>query len=191
MSDTLHFEAASHTYKLLPRGIVLPSVSSILRPIVDFSRVPPSALEFARARGTAVHKACELFDLGTLDTEDLDPQLEGYVSGWMKFMHEFKPELTQIETPGYHKTYLYAGTPDRWATHKGKRILIDMKATHSLNPSVSVQLSGYSMMADAPADELWSVRLLSNGGFERTVHAHENATFMALLNVFMWKRKNA
>ena len=47
MADVLHFEATTHTYKLLPRGIELPSVSRIIQPLVDFSKVPRQTLEYA------------------------------------------------------------------------------------------------------------------------------------------------
>jgi hypothetical protein len=196
MSDTLHFEATTHTYKLLPRGIELPSVSRLIQPLVDFSSVPKATLEYAIERGHAVHKACELFDLGTLDPDSVDPAIAEYVRAWALFMYDWKPEFTEIEQPGYHKTMLYAGTPDRWATWKDRRgqqrrILIDLKSTAKLNPAVAVQLSGYSLMADEPADELWSVRLMNDGTYERVVHKLASATFLSCYNIFMWKRKNA
>ena len=195
MADTLHFEPTAHTYKLMPSGILLPSVSAIIAPLVDLSKIPVKNLDFARERGTAVHKACELFDMGTLDEEDLDEQIVAYVRAWAAFMYDWKPELTAIEQPGYHKSLLYAGTPDRWAlwkNAKGKplRVCIDMKATYKLSPAVQVQLSGYSLMADEPADELWSVRLKNDGTYERTVHKAATSTFLSCYNIFQWKRKN-
>ena len=191
MTERLHFEPLAHQYKLLPSGVVLPSVSEVIRPLVDFSRVPPATLEAARARGVAVHKGCELFDLGTLDEDDLDERLVPYVRAWAQFMYDWKPTWTEIETPGYHKTLLYAGTPDRRGKWEKKRILVDTKATYALSPAVQVQLSGYDLMGDQPCDELWSVRLLKTGEYVRTVHPAAHSTFLSCLNILRWQQKNA
>lgn len=193
-ADTLHFEAERHLYTLMPRGISLPSVSDIIRPLADLSSIPPATLEFARSRGHAVHKACELLDLGTLDEATLDERLVNYVDAWRAFCDEWSMKWEMIERPMYHKGMLYAGTPDRVGVsqgHKPKRVLVDIKATAMLNPAVAVQMSAYNLMLDKQADELWSVRLMPDGSFERTVHAPEISTFYACHNIFNWKKKNA
>lgn len=204
MADRLHFDEGTQTYTLQPSGIILPRVSSILAPIVDLSAIPKDTLDFARDRGKAVHRGCELLDLGTLDEDDLDEQLVPYIAAYAKFKDDWQPVWTAIEESGYHKTLLYAGTPDRrgWTTRRlvkgrivdtGKpyTILPDLKATYELNPAVQVQLSGYDLMGDKVADELWSVRLKKDGTYERTVHKPAHSTFLSCLNIFNWKRKNA
>lgn len=195
MADMLHFDHEKHVYTLLPKKIVLPSVSEIIRPLSDFSRIPQATLEFARARGVAVHKACELHDLGTLDEDDLDDQLLPYLDGWKKFCADHNPVHTLIEHPLYHDTMLYAGTPDRVSAIGGRTIVLDIKATATLNPAVAVQLSAYGMMAARYLDQniagYWSVRLLPSGGYEIVNHANATSTFIACHNVFNWKRKNA
>lgn len=193
--DTLHFDQHKHVYTLLPKKIALPSVSEIIRPLSDFSRIPPATLEFARARGVAVHKACELHDLGTLDEDDLDDQLLPYLDGWKKFCADHEPKHLAIERPLYHDTMLYAGTPDRVSVVGGRTLVIDVKATATLNPAVAVQTSAYAMMAartlDTNIDGRWSVRLLPSGGYEIVTHADASGTFIACHNIFNWKRKNA
>lgn len=205
MADTLHFDEATHTYTLRPSGIVLPSVSEIIAPLRDLSSIPKARLDFARDRGKAVHKACELLDLGTLDVDDLDEQLVPYVQAWGQFMRDFQPVWTDIERADYHETLLYAGTPDRggrtsireengrkFETGVLYRIKVDAKATFALDPAVQVQLSGYDLMDEnGPADELWSVRLQKNGTYERKVHKAAHSTFLSCLNIFNWRRKNA
>lgn len=195
MAETLCFDPVKHRYTLHPSGVILPSVSEILAPVKDFSGIPPAVLEKARDRGTAVHKACELFDLGTLDEDDLDEQLVPYLAAWSKFMVDFKPDWTEIELPGYHNTLFYAGTPDRRGKQGGrgdrKRIVVDIKGTYSLDPAVSLQLSGYDLMGAEKCDELWSVRLLKDSTYVRTVHRAEHSTFLSCLNILRWKQKHA
>ena len=64
------FDPAAHRYTL--GGIVLPSVTQILRGLDDFSNVPARVLEKARDRGNRVHAACNLDVLGTLDENTVD-----------------------------------------------------------------------------------------------------------------------
>ncbi len=39
--------------------MIYPSVTEVLQPWSDFSRIPPAVLEAAASRGTAAHQACE------------------------------------------------------------------------------------------------------------------------------------
>jgi hypothetical protein len=152
-------------------------------------------LEFARDRGTAVHKACELLDLNTLDWDTVDTRIVPYINAYNRFIMEWHPTWTHIEQREHHKTMYYAGTPDRrgrvtMARGAVKTILVDIKATHALSPVVQVQLSGYDLMTATPADELWSIRLCKDGTYVRTVHKQAHATFLSCLNIFRWKQRN-
>lgn len=192
MTETLQFNEEKHEYTL--GGVVYPSVSEIIAPLVDFSRIPAATLEFARERGTAVHKACELLDLGTLDPLSVDKRVAPYITAYEAFLNSFSLRWTHIEQREYHKTMKYAGTPDRrgiWREiNKTRTITVDVKATYALSPSVQVQLSGYDLMAPEPSDELWSVRLCPDGTFVRTVHKPAHSTFLSCLNIFRWKQRN-
>lgn len=79
----LEFDSSSHTYRV--GGVVVPSVTQILSPLVDFSMVTPDVLAAKAAIGTAVHLACELYDMDDLIEYDLDPVLVPYFEGWKKF----------------------------------------------------------------------------------------------------------
>jgi hypothetical protein len=197
MTETLQFNEERHEYTL--GGVVYPSVSEIIAPLVDFSRIPAATLEFARDRGVAVHKACELLDLGTLDWTTVDERISPYITSYEAFLNSFSLRWTSIEQREHHKTMYYAGTPDRrgivreiltQGRESTKTILVDIKATYALAPSVQVQLSGYDLMTEKPADELWSVRLCPDGTFVRTVHKPAHSTSMSCLNIFRWKQRN-
>lgn len=190
MSEQLTFIAATHTYKLEPSGEVLPSVSEVISPLVDLSGIPSATLAFASARGVAVHKACELYDLGELDMDSLDPLWLPYLQGWIKFTIEHEPEWYEIEVPQWNRELRYAGTPDRRGLIKGRRKLVDIKATYALGPAVQVQLTGYDMMTPEPCDDLLSVRLCKDGTYELKQHEPARPTFLSCLNIMRWKARN-
>ena len=206
MSGFFFFDAATHTYTV--DEVRKKSVTEIISPLVDFSMVPESALEFARDRGTNVHKACELTDLGVLDFETLDERLQGYVMGWQKFMMEFMPTWDHIELPLYSEFYGFCGTPDRAGrvdVKEGKKItqkkiVLDIKSSAQLSPVVGVQLSGYATLLqrgisetdlkpEFEADELWAVQLKNDGTYRRKVYTPQHPVFLGLLAVSNWKER--
>ncbi len=184
--SSLHLDPATHTYTL--GGVVLPSVSEIIAPLTNYDSIPASVLGFARDRGHAVHKMCELFDRMDLDTNELDPRLVPYLDAWMLFCREHEPFWTSIEVSESHRTLKYAGTPDRRGIVRGKRSLIDIKATAELMATVAVQLSGYDLMEPA-SEQLLSVRLRPDGKYDLQVHKPVHSTFLSCLNIFNWKRR--
>ena len=95
----LQFSEEQHAYTL--NSVVVPSVTKILQivGISDFSKVPADILERARLFGTAVHKACELFDKGTLDERTLDTNLWPYLDAWFAFKKDYQLEFIEIEKP--------------------------------------------------------------------------------------------
>ena len=68
----------------------LPGISSRLRlaGLAPVPEDPSEAFLFAGERGTAVHKATELEDLGRLDPASVDPRIVGYVEAWRAFKRE-------------------------------------------------------------------------------------------------------
>lgn len=64
-------------------------------------------------RGTAVHRATELWDKGTLDEATVDPQIVGYVESWKRFRADLAYTPTHIEHRTYHPHLLVGMTIDR------------------------------------------------------------------------------
>jgi len=194
VTGVFKFDPGPHVYTL--DGVVLPSVSSILEPLKNFAGIPKAVLDKARDRGHAVHFACQLLDEDDLDWSSVDPQIEPYVRAWELFTKDHDPLWTAIEVSDYHKTLLYAGTPDRRGalrmpgTSKRVNAVVDIKATYALSPEVQVQLSGYDLFDETPADALVSVRLCKDGTYEAKVHKQAHSTFLSCLNVFNWKKRN-
>lgn len=161
--SVLTFDEATHTYRF--GGQVVPGVTSILAPLTDFSRVPPHVLEAAANFGKAVHRACELDDLGELDEATLDDALLPYLQAWRKFSAEHAVQWDQIEQPNYHATLRYAGTPDRFGKVNGRPTVVDIKSTAQLYPSVGPQLAAYANALQNPYADRLAVQLKADGTY--------------------------
>lgn len=180
----LTFDAEKHEYRV--DGQVVPSVTQILRPLMDFSFVRPDVLQAAADFGTAVHRACELDDLGDLDMEKLDPALAPYLVGWRMFCAEHACKWEAIEQQILHGSMRYAGTLDRAGLVKDKRAVVDIKSGTSLTPTVGPQLAAYARAYDpqgALLDRL-AVRLYP-GGYELKAYTDPSdwPTFASLVTI--------
>ncbi len=126
---SLHFDEATHTYTLVGPGLTigdgrrLISVTQALA-ILDGKRKDPFYLN----RGRMIHLATEYYDRDELDEASVDPQIQGYVWSYQKFLAstDFKPRM--IEARLYHPQYLYAGTLDRVGPLNGSEAILDVKS---------------------------------------------------------------
>ena len=143
----LIFDADKHEYRLA--GKVLPSVTQIIGAagLVDFSRVPPERLLLAQERGTAVHKACDLHDKGTLDYASLDPLVWPYLEAWVLFRNQTGFHVDQAELPIYSIKHGYAGTFDRIGMLQDPA-LIDIKTSEIISQATGVQTAAYLFACD-------------------------------------------
>lgn len=137
---SLQFDPIAHAYTV--DGVAVPSVTHILAPLNDLSRIPAATLEYKRALGTAVHAATELYDLGDLDESTVDPAVRPYLDAWVRFRTEMLLEIVGMEHRVYHAVHRYAGTYDRLAVMDGKLSVFDIK-TGEMYPSYGPQLAAY------------------------------------------------
>ena len=159
----LTFDQDKHEYRF--GGVVVPSVTQVLRPMINLDFVDADLLRRASAFGTAVHMACELYDTGRLDEDALDPELVPYLNGWCKFCREHACVWDLIEERVYHPTLRYAGTLDRRGNVDGHPSMVDIKSGTSLYASVGPQLAAYTH-ASTPvptAYRRYAVRLYPDG----------------------------
>ena len=187
----LTFDEASHTYRF--NGNVVPGVTSILSPLTDFSRVPAHVLQAASEFGKAVHRACELHDLQELDHNTLDPSLQPYLDGWIKFSQDHAVAWTCIEEPLYHATMNYAGTPDRIGSVNGELTVVDIKSTARLYPSVGPQLSAYANAEGIPFAKRLAVQLKADGTYVAKPYTDPTdwPVFASLLTLRNWCARNS
>lgn len=188
------FEPEEHTYWLgLER---VPSVSEILRPLTEtyLAAIPEAVLNWKRDLGIAVHKACELLDLGTLDEESLDERIVPYLEGYKAFRVDFQPQWNAIEQIVFDDVRRYAGTMDRAGELTTGPAIVDIKTSLQVQPSAAVQLWAYAMAHDEiEQPDLLVLQLLKDGTYKLvpfTQYDEYDATWNALLTLYGWKKRN-
>jgi hypothetical protein len=87
------------------------SVTETIKEIGFMLDYQPQDLEWYLTRGSHIHKATELYDLGTLDEESVDPLISGYLESYKLLCKKYSPE--EIEISAYDPIYGYCGTLDR------------------------------------------------------------------------------
>jgi hypothetical protein len=213
MSDStvpaIEFKEEDHSYWVSGRR--LPSVTQILKRagIVDTRWYT----EEGRARGTAVHRACQLFDEGSLDMRTVDPSIQGYVDGWAEFLTTTPPypgreKDWQAEVKLANLGMGYAGTADRIAWIRDPKrakdprprlVVIEIKTGQTLPPWTGLQLAAYAQIAQPPGSQMarplrWAVLLQGDGKFSVKDYSDDLfedwGVFQAALNVTKWKERN-
>ena len=148
ISAGLEFDPAAHRYTL--DGARVPGVTSVMVRALDFGGAPQAALELARQRGSAVHRAVELDLLGTLDDDTVTDMARPYLTQFRVWRHAvaFKPIAAEMRLAS--RRYGYAGTPDALGTMcdtpPGYVDLIDWKATAAVPITAGPQTAGYAQL---------------------------------------------
>ena len=187
----IEFKEDTHQYFI--DGKEVPSVTTILNSLTDYSFVNKELLERAANFGTAVHKATELYDQNNLDFNGLDESLLPYVEAWDMFLHDYKPEILSIEQR-IASIYGYAGTLDRYVAIDGQRFIIDIKSGTVVPKYTGLQLSAYSQAViegGGKVDERYVIHLQPcrykvipfNNPNDFTI-------FKSALNLYRWSMNN-
>lgn len=165
MSDFV-FRSEDHSYWIGDKQ--LPSVTQIISPLVDYSKVPPGKLEHKRNLGTAFHEAIKLYLHHDLDEESLDEQLNIPMRQFKEWFEddEFKdipsPAIIAIEKPFYSEKLKYAGTPDLVT----EDAIYDFKLRKYNPVADSLQLAGYAgLISDFPQKRKIVVEFSLEGGY--------------------------
>lgn len=147
----IFFDEAMHTY--LVDGQEVPSVTEILKPLSNrsYSSVNASVLEYARNRGSAVHEALEIYDLGG-DLEVV-PETAPYIQAYLEWEQIYKPRWIGVEQIVYTDSFgavdaPYIGTLDRIGyLNDGKLSVVDIKTSNPTKEalvSVCCQTAAYA-----------------------------------------------
>ncbi|MBC3906240.1 hypothetical protein [Undibacterium umbellatum] len=189
----LTFDEDSHTYRW--HNQVVPSVTQILAPMLDYSNVPAENLRRAQLLGTYVHKTTELYDLNDLDFDTLPDEIAPYLNAWIKFKRECEFEPATVEQKLYHKQLGYSGTSDRTGLIRGRMAVIDIKKMLSLGPVIGMQLAAYKELhthAGQKVLDRYALGLRSDGTYRMVPYKDESdyAAFMSLLTLRNWRLKH-
>jgi hypothetical protein len=146
---------------------MLPSVTEIIEPWVDFSKVPPATLKVAGERGTAVHEACALYAQG-IPALSIPPEISGYVESYKRWFDQLIDEAILVEERLFDYASGYNGQLDLVARTKGgENWLVDLKSPVTLSKSWRVQIAAYKNLCEKhgiKVDRAGSLRLRSDGG---------------------------
>jgi len=187
-------DEATHTYTVGSR--IIPGVTTAIKPLTNFDNIPPHVLEYKRGLGVAVHKACELYDLGTLDKASVDPAAQPYLDAWIKFLADTHFKIESLERIVYHQAYQYCGTNDRTGMLNGHSCVIDLKTTAVLSPAVGVQTAAYLAAANetlaVPLTHRFGLQLKPDGTYrlEEYKDRSDFSTFLACLQLHNWRTKH-
>lgn len=139
----LDFEERAHTYRL--NGMVIPSVTTIMKPISDaeYKGISQQTLDVAASKGTSVHEAVE--NWVKFRVEDIQPEFKPYFDAFLDWVDKFKPVFIGSEVRMYHRLLGYAGTVDLLVLIDGKLTLIDVKSTYNvIEKACGLQLEAYA-----------------------------------------------
>lgn len=199
----LTFDEFRHKYAW--NGQDVPGVTSILKPLIDLSHVPPDRLEKARQEGKAIHSMVEMDCAGTLDVEGLPEWMKPVYGAWSEFreISGFEPLANEMRV--YHRQMRYAGTFDllcvvpRCNGWQGRTALLDLKRSLYGGPVVGLQLAAYEEAAKSqgvttgvPRIRRGALVLSPAGKFELVPYDDKTdyLTFLALLTVERFRRRH-
>lgn len=195
----------NHIYRIEEQQVI--SVTQLLQAegFIDYSAVPEERLEKAKNFGTAVHLMTSLYDKDDLLEEKLDENLRPYLNAWIKFRKDAGVgfDILEIENKIGSKIFKIAGTPDRIVMFNGKRTVLEIKSTASLQPQIELQTAGYMLIYNKMAEEgslganfrvkeRLGILLKPDGTYKLENYDDKSdlAVFQSALNCHNWKKEN-
>lgn len=163
----IEFNEKDHTYLVDSRP--MPSVTQILDLLTyeDFAKIDRSTLEYASRRGTAIHEATEAYDIG--GEVEVDAETEPYITAYIDFCHDYKPNYFGIEEQVVNTQQGYAGTVDRYGLLGERPFVLDIKTVASPNRltyiKVCLQTYLYSLCTDYDNPMLLALFLKKDGTY--------------------------
>lgn len=150
--------------------MIYASVTEVLQPWADFSRIPPEVLANAALRGTAVHDVCATIARGlpVLNTPD---EIVGRVISFQRWFDLMVDEVLLVEERLVDIDLAYHGEPDLIVKVKhGEIVLVDNKTPLQLVKTWQLQCAGYWNLAvkkGITPDKCGSLRLHPDGGIAK------------------------
>ncbi len=140
MSD-FTFDEKDHIYRL--DGRILPGVTKTLEH--NFGTRPYWS-EWHAERGKAMHLAIHYMAENRLDWNTVDDRIKSRLSAFQKFLDETGYVIRYSEIKLFSRRYRFAGTLDLILEGDQGLLLADIKS--SIEPTVDLQLGGYSLLWD-------------------------------------------
>ncbi len=145
---------------------MFPSVTEVLSPWADFSKIPPDVLAHAAARGTAVHDACAAYASGVFVVRN-NEEITGYLDSFVRWFELMVDEVLLVEPRLVDTDFGFHGEEDLVVRSKHSEIiLVDLKTPVQLLKSWRLQLSAYNHLVikhGIRTDRVGSLQLDPNG----------------------------
>lgn len=171
---TIEFDGKTHTYQV--DGKLMPSVTEILDLLSykEMGNIDKATLDYASRRGTAIHEATVDIDLDGI--AEVDGETEPYVTAYMDFIRDYKPNYYGIEEKIANVPQGYAGTVDRYGLLGDRWFVLDIKTVASPNRltyvKVALQTYLYSLALGIDNPMLLALFLRKDGTY-RVVNCTE------------------
>jgi hypothetical protein len=184
----IEFDEEKHIYTV--NGKVVPSVTDICNPITSehYGAINAAILEMASRRGTAVHEATQLIDLGVMP--DDDPEVDAYVNAYLDFLLDYKPKWEYIEYIGYNADMGYCGTIDRAGQVGNEFWVLDLKTTASPTKenyiATCCQTEAYALMIGKDCICKRKILYLKKDGSYRLVDCEEKEAELGLDSFYLF-----
>ena len=166
-----------------------PSVTQILSPFSDFSKIRPDVLEAAAAKGTRVHAACALICKGGWPV--VAPEEQGYVDSFLRWFSRVE-QVHHIEEEFRDEAMGFMGHPDLVVTWEGRSMVVDLKTPVGLQKLWELQLAGYGHLVrkGTAVEAVATLQLDPQGGIPKAHYvkneAQAFAAFFAALQVWRY-----
>lgn len=130
------FYEETHTHTI--GGAIVPGITTLLKPLYDFSHVPEHILSAACSYGSNVHKSVELYCYGTLDIDELDPKLISPLSAFQQWLKDYRFKTSDfiVEVPMGDPRLMVACIPDLILDGK---LIVDLKTRKANHVTDSIQ----------------------------------------------------
>ena len=187
----MDFDEGSHTYTI--DGKVVPSVTQILSSagIFDASKYPD--LEYYRERGSANHKATELWEKGTLDEDELDERIKPFLESYKLWKSFSGFESLHIELRCWDALYGFAGTMDRVGMLNGHTSILDLKS-NQVESWCGIQLAGYELLCPSTESfKRYGLALQADGSMAKLKQFSDRTdrkVFLGAMTVYKWRKAN-
>ena len=170
-----------------------PSVTQVVAPWSDFSRIRPDVLVAAAERGTEVHRLCEMIARGEWFPPP-PPEIDGYVESFRRWFDLSVASVICTEERLFDHALGFSGRPDLIVEVEGGNIaLVDIKTPVAHQRLWALQLAAYTHLCTInhfPVELVGSLRLNPYGGvptmqwYEQ--QAEDLTVFLSALNVWRY-----
>ena|SRR3990167_1807810 len=140
--------------------------------------------------GTRIHLAAEeLIGKNTIYKSNYSTEEWVKLESFVKWYHEYQPEILATELPIFSKKYGYAGRIDCIAKTGNAINVLDWKSSRSIHSSMALQFSAYAValeeMTDLKIDNTAAVQLgaQNNNGYRYILYPDWRNHFKIFLNV--------